>query len=175
MSWLSYHLPVLGYHRVGAFHGDHVPTVSPQTFEWQLRFLARHRFQVFSVDAVVGFLDRRAPFPRRSVVITFDDGYEETHQIAWPLLKSFRFPATVFVTPNEVGLPGFAGWGQIQEMFRDGVTIGSHTMNHTYLPLAAEERLHEEIVESKRSLETRLEQPIHYLSYPVGGFTPLVQ
>lgn len=171
----GYHLPILGYHRIGAFKGDHVPTVSPQTFERQLAFLVRHRYQVLSLDALVGLFDRGEPMPWRSVAITFDDGYEEVYAIAWPLLKRFRVALTLFVTPNEVGLPGFMSWHQIADMARDGVTIGSHTMNHRYLPLVSEDRLAEEIAQSKRVIEEQIGAPVHYLSYPVGGYTPLVQ
>jgi peptidoglycan/xylan/chitin deacetylase (PgdA/CDA1 family) len=152
-----------------------VPTVSPETFERQLHLLARFRYHVLSLDAVVGFLDRAGQFPPRSVVLTFDDGYEETHQVAWPLLKRFRFPATVFVTPGEVELPGFLTWQQLAEVAKDGMIIGSHTMHHTYLPLASEDRLLEEIVESKERLEAQTGQPVSYFSYPVGGYTPLIQ
>ena len=60
-------------------------------------------------------------------------------------------------------------------MARGGIAIGSHTMHHQYLPLVSENRLAEEIVDSKRLIEERIGQPVHYFSYPVGGFTPLVQ
>lgn len=175
MKRWTYQLPILTYHRVGPLRGDHVPTVSLETFEWQLRFLSRHRFRVLSLDAVIGMLDRGQPVPRHSVAITFDDGYEEVHRIAWPLLKAFGFPAAVFVTPNEVGLPGFATWEQVMEMSRDGIVIGSHTMNHVYLPLVAEDRLEEEISESKRLIERHVGEAVRYLSYPLGGFSPLIQ
>lgn len=175
MSRFRYQLPILGYHRIGDYRGGHVPTVSPETFEWQLHFLARHRYRVIHLDVLVGIMERGASLPRRRVAITFDDGYEETHRIAWPLLKRFRFPAAVFVTPREVGLPGFMSWEQIQAMARDGVAVGSHTMNHAYLPLVSEDRLAEEIVESKRCIEARIGEPVRYFSYPVGGYNPLVQ
>jgi len=175
MSRFSYYLPILGYHRVGALRGDHVPTVSPESFERQLSFLKRLRFHVLALEDVAGLLDRRQPLPRRSVVITFDDGYEETHRIAWPLVQRFGFPAAVFVTPGEIGRPGFTTWDQVVEMARDGMTIGSHTMHHAYLPLVPEDRLAEELIESKRVIENRIGQPVSFLSYPVGGFTPQVQ
>lgn len=175
MTWGAYHLPILGYHRVGTFRDDHVPTVSAQAFERQLAFLARHRYRVLTLEEVVELLERGAPMPRRSVVITFDDGYEETHTVAWPLLKRFGFPATVFVTPGEVGTPGFLSWGQISDMVRDGLTIGSHTMRHSYLPLVKPDRLPEEVVESKRVIEAQIGRPVQFLSYPVGGFTPEAQ
>ena len=175
MSRWSYHIPILGYHRVGAFKGDHVPTVSPDAFARQLAFLARGRYRVVGLDDVAARLDRGEPLPRRSVVITFDDGYEETHSVAWPLLKQFGFPATVFVTPGEVGWPGFATWEQVTELARDGMTIGSHTMHHNYLPLVSADRLPDELAESRRVIEERIGRPVRFLSYPVGGFTAEVQ
>jgi len=175
MSRWSYHTPILGYHRVGPLKGDHVPTVSPEAFERQLAFLARRRYRVLSLGDVAGSLADGRGFPRRAAVITFDDGYAETHTIAWPLLKRFGFTATVFVTPGEVGLAGFATWEQVAEMARDGITIGSHTMHHAYLPLVPAQRLQEELVESKRVIESRIGGPIRYLSYPIGGFTTEVQ
>ncbi len=175
MSRWRYHLPILGYHRVGPFRPDHVPTVSAEAFARQLRWLTRWGYQVVSLDEVVARLERRQPLPRRRTVITFDDGYEETCSIAWPLLKRFGMTATVFVTPNEVGLPGFATWDQLQALARGGITIGSHTLHHCYLPLVEAHRLPDEIAGSKRVLEDRLQQPVQYLSYPVGGFNPRVQ
>lgn len=175
ISRFSYHIPILGYHRIGSLRSDHVPTVTAETFEWQLDFLVRNKFRVVNLDAVLGMMDRGERIPRRTTVITFDDGYEETYSIAWPLLKRRSFPATVFVTPNEVGLAGFSSWEQIGKMAQDGMTIGCHTMNHRYLPLVGEDKLFEEIVDSKRVIEERISQPVFYFSYPVGGYTSLVQ
>ena len=175
MNRWSYHLPILDYHKVGAFRGDHVPTVSPEAFERQLAFLAAFHYRVLSFDELVGYLDRAEPFPRRSVAITFDDGYEETCTVAWPLLKRFGFPATVFIASGEVGWPGFVTWEQVGEMARDNITIGSHTMHHSYLPLVKEERLTEELAGSKQAIEAVIKRPVHYLSYPIGGFTPQAQ
>ena len=175
MNRLSHQLPILGYHRVGAFKKDHVPTVSGEAFERQLACLTRRGYRVLSLDEVADGLDRGQPLPRRSVAITFDDGYEETATVAWPLLKRCGFSATVFVTPAEVGQPGFLTWAQVVELARDGMTIGNHTMHHSYLPLVPEERLSEELVLSKRLLEDRIGRPVHFISYPVGGFTPAAQ
>ncbi len=169
----GYYLPILGYHRVGEAQGDHVPTVSSAAFERQLRCLAAWRYRVLSLDEVVEAVEQGGRAPTRRVAITFDDGYVEVYRIAWPLLRRFGFPATIFVTPSEVGLPGFATWDQVGEMARDGVALGSHTLHHTYLPLASEEQLVEEIVESKRVIEARTGAVVRYISYPVGGFTPL--
>ena len=167
--------PILTYHRVGEPTGDHVPTVTPETFEWQLRFLRRHRFRVVGFGAVAEAMAQGRVVGRRTTAITFDDGYEETSTIAAPLLRQFGFCATVFVTPAEIGTPGFMTWDQVRALAQDGVQIGSHTMSHVYLPLLPHEKLRYELAESKRVLEQSLGRPIWWLSYPVGGFTPEIQ
>ena len=175
MSRWSYHIPILGYHRVGRHRADHVPTVSAEAFERQLTLVARGGYRVLSFDEIAGLLDRGERLPRRSLSITFDDGYEETSTVAWPLLKRFGFSAAVFVSPGEVGAPGFATWEQINAMAKDGMIIGSHTMHHSYLPAVNEERLSEELEQSKRIIEERIGRSVRYLSYPIGGFTPRAQ
>ncbi len=175
MSRWSYQFPILAYHRVGPFRADHVPTVSAAAFERQLAFLARFRCRVLPLDDLVGWFDRGERLPRRSVVITFDDGYEETHTVAWPILKRFGYPAAVFVAPGEVGRTGFATWEQLTELARDAVTIGSHTMHHSYVPLLSAERLQDELQQSKAVIESRIGRPVQCLSYPSGGFTPQAQ
>ena len=170
--WMA---PILTYHRVGEPKGDHVPTVTPGTFEWQLRFLQRHRFRVIELGELAEALAQGRPLGRRTTAITFDDGYEETFSVAAPLLRTFGFRATVFVTPTEIGATGFMTWEQVRALAQDGLQIGSHTMHHTYLPLVPPEQLADELTESKRVLEERLGQSVLWLSYPIGGFTPAIQ
>ena len=170
MTTLSY-TPVLGYHRIGQARHDHVPTVSPEAFERQLAFLARHRYRVLSVIELAERLQAGGSMPRHSAVITFDDGYEETSHIAWPLLKRFGFPAIVFVTPGEVGFPGFATWEQLAQMAREGMLIGNHTMHHRYVPSLKAGELITELVDSKRVIEQRIGRAVEIFSYPIGGFT----
>jgi peptidoglycan/xylan/chitin deacetylase (PgdA/CDA1 family) len=168
-------VPILTYHRVGELKGDHVPTVTPETFEWQLRFLQRHRFRVIELGDLAEAVAQGRVLGRRTAAVTFDDGYEETFSIAAPLLQRFGVRATVFVTPTEIGTTGFMTWEQVRALAQDGIRIGSHTMHHAYLPLLPPEQVPQELAESKRVLEQQLGQPVPWLSYPVGGFTPQIQ
>ena len=168
-------LPIFSYHRVGDPKGDHVPTVTPDSFRKQLAFIARSHYTVWDLQDIVDQMRQGRAIGRRSVVITFDDGYEETSTVAAPLLRQFGFRATVFVTPTEVGLPGFMTWEQLRTGGTDGLTIGSHTMHHVYLPLLSQDRMHQELTESKRALERELGRPVVLLSYPVGGYTSAIQ
>lgn len=168
-------VPILAYHRVGEPKGDHVPTISPDRFERHLQFLARHRYQVWDLVALAEQVQQGTLLPHKSAAITFDDGYEETCTVAVPVLRRFGFRATVFVTPTEVGLPGFMTWDQLREVSRDGITIGSHTLHHTYLPAVSLQHAEHELAESKRMLEVQLGKPVELLSYPIGGFTREIQ
>lgn len=175
MSRWSYHVPILAYHKVGEFKGDHVPTVSAEAFERQMAWLRRLGRTVVSLETAAALLDGTTGAVRKPVAITFDDGYTETCTVAWPILKRFGYAATVFVTPMEVGLPGFATWDQLARAAGEGLSIGSHTMRHSYLPLVKPEALTGELAESKRVIEARIGQPVRFLSYPIGGFTPEAQ
>lgn len=175
MSRFSYHIPILGYHRIGQHRPDHVPTVTAEAFGRQLSLLAKWRYKTISFSDLANCMERSEPAPKQSVIITFDDGYEETCSIAWPLLKRFGFSAIVFVTPTEVSTKGFATWQQLREMSQDGFEIGSHTMHHSYIPTTPEDRLPEEIAASKTAIERELGKRVDFLSYPIGGYTKKAQ
>jgi peptidoglycan/xylan/chitin deacetylase (PgdA/CDA1 family) len=145
--------------------------VTAAAFEWQMAFLARHGYRVVTLDELVQALQSGKPAPKRTVVVTFDDGYEETHTVAWPVLRRHKFPATVFVAPAEVGLKGFATWDQVRELATDGFTIGSHTTHHSFIPTTSADTLHAEVAGSKQEIEEQINRPVAYLSYPIGGYT----
>ena len=170
--WWS--VPILTYHRVGEPQRDHVPTVTPEAFLTQLRTI-HQRWRVVDVGEIVERFMHGEPIDRRAVAVTFDDGYAETSTIAAPILHEQRCPATVFVTPKEIGQPGFMSWDQVRDLHRFGVSVGSHTMHHTYLPLVTNEQARLEVLESKQMLDQQLGRPIRWLSYPIGGYTPDIQ
>ena len=152
-----------------------MPTVTPESFEAHVAFLARHRYRVWELGALADALARGQRIERRSTVITFDDGYEETCRLVAPLLKRVGIPATVFVTPAEVGTPGFMTWDQIRAIANEGISIGSHTFHHAYLPLIPLEEVRWELSESKQAIERQVGRPVELLCYPIGGYTPEVQ
>ena len=160
---------------MGESRPDHVPTVTAEAFEKQIRFLSKSGYRVLSPAQIADRLDRGEPFPKHSTAITFDDGYMETLTVAWPILKRHAFSAAVFVTPAEVGLPGFLTWDDVRILAREGMTVGCHTMTHSYVPLVPEDQLVHEIVDSKQVIEVQLGAGVEFLSYPIGGFTPQAQ
>lgn len=169
----QYVLPIAMYHSVK----PEVPagnrlTVSVAAFERQMAFLKRHRYKVVPLDTVAAYVSGTARIRGRVLAITFDDGYEDNYTYAFPILKKYGIPATVFVVVQDIGKPGRLSWDQILEMQQSGlVSFGSHTLTHPYLAAVSSPRARtREICDSKRMLEERLGVAINAFSYPMGNF-----
>lgn len=126
-------VPILCYHRVGP--GNSRMTVSNARFAQQLEWLAGNGYTVIEMRRLAGFLEGRQALPPRSVVISFDDGYDSVYRHAFPLLKKHRMPATLFLYTDFVGTGGNAlSWAQVQEMRDSGlVDVQAHSKTHTNL------------------------------------------
>jgi peptidoglycan/xylan/chitin deacetylase (PgdA/CDA1 family) len=166
----SYMTPILMYHHVDERWQEWKLSVSPRSFSRQMEFLKAHRYNVLSLSQYIDLLKRGERVPRKSVVITFDDGYDNNFTEAFPVLKKLEFPATIFVQVDGVGREGYMDWDDITILLENGIEIGSHTMHHGFLPDISDEAMRSEIFESKAALESRLQRPITLFSYPGGGF-----
>ena len=165
--------PILAYHRIDPIPGTDTPTISPEIFAQQMRIL-KQRWQPIAVSDFVLSLEKGTPMGNRAVVVTFDDGTEDAFTCAYPILKKYEIPAAVFMVTANIGQPGSLHPEQIRQMHRGGITFGSHTIHHAYLPSLSEEKIHHEVRESKQSLEDLLGTPVEFLSYPAGGFTQAI-
>lgn len=105
---------ILRYHSVSYFDGparlyrSASIAVTPETFERQMRFLSDW-YQVLPLGSLVDCLLQGKAFPPRAVAITFDDGYRDNFVHAWPILRAYQCPATVYVTSGAVG-DGWRFW-----------------------------------------------------------------
>ncbi len=172
---MQHYLPILGYHRIGPLRDDHVPTLTKETFAYQIEYLSKWGYRVLNCDEVADSLLANQALPKKSTVITFDDGYEDNLTVAWPILKQYGFTGIVFIVVEEMGTPGFLTWDQVRELHREGMLIGSHTLTHCYIPETDPKQLPGEILESKRVIEEQLQAPVRHLSYPIGGFSKRAQ
>lgn len=166
----AYMTPILMYHHVDERWQEWKLSVSPASFARQMEFLKAHRYNVLSLGEYVDLLRNRRPIPKKSVVITFDDGYDNNFTEAFPVLKKMGFPATIFIQVDGVGRKGYMTWDDIAILLENGIEIGSHTMHHGFLPDLPDAERRKEIYESKAVLESRLQRPITLFSYPGGGF-----
>jgi peptidoglycan/xylan/chitin deacetylase (PgdA/CDA1 family) len=173
LLWLPsrYAVPVLMYHSID--HTSHEPlnNVTPQTFSRQMAALRQQGCNVISIKEFAEGMQAGRRFAHKTVVITFDDGYDDNYTSALPVLRAYGFPAVLFLAPDHIGTRGYLTWDQIRQMAANGITIGSHVMGETYLPSLQGDKLVWALEESKRLIERELALPVEYLSYPVGGFT----
>ncbi len=161
--------PILAYHRVHPTLGSDTPTLAPEIFERQMEILSR-KWNPVPLSVLVSWLDGAAPLPHRAVVVTLDDGTDDTFSYAFPILKRYRIPAMIFMIAHHLDKNGSLRREQVLEMSQAGIDFGSHTLSHAYLPSLSSVEVSRQLVESKKILES-LGCPIRHFSYPAGGFT----
>ncbi len=176
-GWLAprYQVPILMYHAVEASWFEPLNNVRPVNFSRQLAYIHQQGYQVITLAALVDRIKKGQTLDRRSVVITFDDGYENNYTQAYPLLVAYGFPADIFVEVAKLGAADRLTWAQVEEMADHGMTFGSHTLTGVYMPDITPQKAAFEVRESKRLMEYRLGRQVLFFSYPIGGFTPLVK
>ena len=149
--------------------------VTPAAFEKQMKFLHRFNYNVIPLTEFIERIKKRERIPHKTVAITFDDGLKNNFLNAYPILKKYNFPATIFVGLNFVGKENFLTWDDMKTMQEDNISIGSHTVSHRWLPSLSEENIKKELRDSKKILEGVIGCEIKTLSYPLGAHNETVK
>lgn len=174
-------VPILMYHSISDRNIDSNLSglfVSPEKFKKQMEFLAVNHYNVVGPDKVIAYMTGREKMPPKTVVITADDGYYDFYENAYPVLKKYNLPATIFIVTDHIGMSDCLGWKELREMSGSGlIAIESHTKSHPWLPTVSvdEKKLHDELVVSKEILEDGLGKKVYYICYPNGAFNDLVK
>jgi peptidoglycan/xylan/chitin deacetylase (PgdA/CDA1 family) len=175
-------VPVLSYHQFSATESNKM-TVTKSAFLEQMKFLKENGYRVITLDQLFDFLDFKAPIPRKSVVITIDDGWRSTYEIAYPILKAQGFPATLFVYTDLIhGGEKTLSWDLIKELADNGIDIQCHTKSHFDLTLIDKKesfkdyfnRVEEELSVCTGVVQKRVNRPVRYLAYPFGTTNHLI-
>ncbi len=173
---------ILMYHSVA--DNSSFFTVTPAEFEKQMAYLKENNFNVVSVSHLVEALENKKQILPKTIVITIDDGYEDNFTNAFPVLKKYNFPASIFLVTDSVGgeRQTSAGlvfkklsWQQVQEMSATGlIDFYPHTKTHPKLDQVLENAVTEEIRGSKNTVEERMNKTADIFAYPYGRYTPSV-
>jgi len=171
-------IPILAYHRFA--ENCKSPLCTPaRIFELQMRYLKENGYSVLTPEELLAFLEYRQSLPRKSVLITMDDGYSSVYNIAYPILKKYGFSAIFFIYTDFVGVSSSAiTWDQLREMKANGFTIGSHTMFHSDLTKQKDgeteagfiARIKRELFGSKEIIDKKLGQDTYIFAYPYGRY-----
>lgn len=162
---------ILLYHRIASLKNDPDKlAVSPKNFEAQIKYL-RLRYSVISLKDLVDDVKQRK-IRKRSLVITFDDGYLDNFTYAKKILEKFDIPATFFVTTDVNKFQknnSIMSSSQLNKLSKSKLfSIGAHTMSHVRLSEISQKRQKEEIGTSKSKLEEIIGKKIDYFAYPFG-------
>jgi peptidoglycan/xylan/chitin deacetylase (PgdA/CDA1 family) len=175
-------IPVLSYHNLSPSESNKM-TVSQAMFDQQMRLLKEKGYRVISLDQFFDFLEFKSTLPPKSVVISVDDGWRSAYEIAFPILKKYEYPATLFIYADMItGTPKTLSWGLLQEMVDHGIDVQCHTKSHRNLTLPGKKEsfkdyfanLEKELSACKHLIKRKLNREVKYLAYPYGDTNSLV-
>ncbi len=179
-------LAILMYHKIGIPPRESRMKklwVEAKKFERQIDYLVKNRYNILTFAELVDNLTLGKSISDKTVIIGFDDGFENNYTEAFPILKRYNLKAVIFLTVAYIGGKSdweepsvefshpMLNWEQICEMAEYGIEFASHTLTHINLVFCQNnyKLLEYEINESKRILEEKLKQPITAFSYPYGA------
>jgi len=174
-------IPVLLYHGVGMRVDPRFArwVVTPTSFAEQMATLAAEGYSTITATQAAEALRSHRPAGERVVAITFDDGFAEVHDSAWPVLRRHGLTATVYVATGYVGDTSrwlhdegegtrpMLDWDQIAELADGGIEIGAHTESHVALDTVSRARAAREIERSRDALAAVV-GPVASFAYPYG-------
>ncbi len=174
-------IPILTYHSIDK--SGSVISTSPETFRKQMQILGDADFNVISLKTLGKSLLENAALPPKTIVLTFDDGFQNFYTTAFPVLNEYNFPATVFLITDYCGkfndwsgnLPALErsklmDWNEIKEISKNNIEFAAHSRTHPDLTKLNTDKAAREIVESKLTVEERLGTEVTDFAYPYGKY-----
>lgn len=174
-------IPILMYHSID--DSSAAACVTPKRFEEQMAYLRRVGYQAVNLDAVCGYMAQNASQPFKPIVITFDDGYRDNLEKAYPILMKYEMCATIFLATDHLGFSNrwnagegvpqrpLMTWEEIREAAKEPLfSFQSHTSSHPKLTRIPISQVREEMLRSKQVIEDRLGRPCYHFAYPYGDF-----
>ncbi len=181
-------VPILMYHQVSPRPEPSFRkySLTPQALAAQMRWLAVAGHVPVTLDRLLAARRGHARLPRRAVVITFDDGYQDVLRHAVPILRARGFPAIIYLVAGLMGqttvwlaerglaLP-LMDWAGARELAAAGIQCGGHTLSHPRLSELDPAASRRELLESRLMLEDRLGTAVPHLAYPYGSYNESVR
>ncbi|HET9946735.1 MAG TPA: polysaccharide deacetylase family protein [Patescibacteria group bacterium] len=174
------HVPILMYHYVEYVSdpGDKTRIsldTLPSNLEAEIQTLKGAGYTFMTANDLADVIDGKTQLPPKPILLTFDDGYRDFYEYAYPLLKKDHIKATQYVItgPHFLNTPNHLTSQQVQEIAQDGlVEIGAHTVDHLWLRGLSKSIVTYEVTQSKKTLENLIHKPVNSFAYPFGAFDP---
>jgi peptidoglycan/xylan/chitin deacetylase (PgdA/CDA1 family) len=170
---------ILGYHDFKDRGGSPMLIAAPK-FRAQMQAIKDSKIPVISYSEMMAWKRGEKNIPEEAIVITMDDGWEGVYTYAYPVLREFGFPFTIYLYKNYVGGAGRSmSWEQIKEMMQHGCEVGSHSVSHASLKSPPknlktdadkQQWVLSELKDSREFLEQNLHIKCLSFAYPYGNF-----
>ncbi|BBH20749.1 hypothetical protein Back11_20940 [Paenibacillus baekrokdamisoli] len=160
-------IPVLTYHSISD-HSSSEYAVTREKFEQQMAYLHSHGYRALTLAQFELYMKQQKPVDEKCVLLTFDDGYANNYDVAFPILKKYGYTATLFVITDWVNSKPYMKWTQIKELHQAGWDIMPHSRTHPHLPLETAAKQKDEILGSKKAIEHILHSKVDAFAYPYG-------
>ncbi|HLD74724.1 MAG TPA: polysaccharide deacetylase family protein [Bdellovibrionota bacterium] len=169
---LGYYPPILMYHHIDDVKAlTDCDSVSFKTFELQLQFLKKNNYQVITFEDLCKNIHKGISKFKKTVVITFDDGFKDNLEAA-KILKKYSFPASIFIIISSLNKEDFLSDHDINWLQNNStIHFGSHTVSHFHLPHLSIHSQEVEIAHSRNIMKEKYGINTNILAYPLGGFT----
>lgn len=162
-------IPILYYHSVSP-SADNEVIITPEILKSELQYLKDEGYTTLTLNEVSDYLLNSSAIPSKSIVITFDDGYMDNYDNAFPILKELGMKATIFCITSKLDGSYYLSPNAIKEMSDYGIDIQSHTVTHPKLDSLTYDEQLTELKESKKTLESITGKPVTSIAYPFGNF-----
>ncbi|MGG0045394.1 polysaccharide deacetylase family protein [Bacillus subtilis] len=160
-------LPILMYHSISSGNSLRVPK---KEFEAHMKWLRDNGYQTLTPKEAYLMLTQDKKPSEKCVLITFDDGYTDNYQDAYPVLKKYGMKATIFMIGKSIGHRHHLTEEQMKEMAQHGISIESHTIDHVELNGLTPQQQQSEMADSKKLFDHMFHQQTTIISYPVGRY-----
>ncbi len=174
-------VPILMYHYISTppVATDKIRvglSVTPEMFESQVKLLVDNGFTTITLFELYENLATGKALPDKPIVLTFDDGYVDNYEHAFPVLKKYQQTGTFFVLtgPADVKDPAYMSWPMVKEMSDAGMDIQLHSKDHVDLRRRRYEDLVWQIIGGRQSIEGHTGKPVVFMAYPSGKYDSTV-
>ncbi len=171
------HVPVLMYHYLSVPPADADVyrldlSVTPDLFAQHLDAMRTAGYTTITPYQLLANLTQGAPLPEKPVMLTFDDGYRDNYEHAFPLLRERGMTATFFVISDFIDdqQPAYLTWDMVREMYAGGMSIESHGRNHVSLKNKDTDYLVWQALGSLETIQYELGVRPRFVAYPAGDY-----
>ncbi|MCY6355134.1 polysaccharide deacetylase family protein [Clostridium sp. ZS2-4] len=163
-------IPVLMYHSIG-YEKDNPVRLPVENLEKQMKYLKDNNYTTLSMEELYNYFENNKAIPKKSIVLTFDDGYLDNYTKLYPVLKKYGFKGTIFVITNAIDKgKDYLLSNQLKELDKNCLAIESHTAGHENLSELPYDKQLKTLKSSKEYLERTLNREVNYIAYPFGKY-----